>query len=354
MKKPFSISHLKKPFTIIICSFIVISIVHLVLWHSQAFWRFCYFYSTPPHDDRIRFEATLQSIPANDKDKIFLLGASQIREAFDEEYLNNEFKSTGVHFYNLGYSGARPIDQFVHMKRILAKKPAAIIYMLNFSSFYMPYDFSALKYSFDPQLFPLLNKHLDSGTLWKEKQFVFDAGISSISFLYRFKESLRRILITAVYNVLGTINREQPISFRFPTDNNQKHFSWKMKTLEKDKGRYKHNPFTDLNKVLVAKYTEEIINKNITLIVLDGPLYPSFHKIFESEHLKQEYQDFMKNEEQRLGFTYIPTSKLPKFEKTEFADFAHLNKSGRQKLSLFLKDFLKKKNFNSYGINNEK
>ena len=131
MVKSSSTSNSRKLPIAFIGSLLCFFSVHLLIVNNQAFWRFCYFYSDPVPDDGIRLEAQLRGItPSDGVKRVFLTGSSQTREDFDVAYLNRKTAETHTLFYNFGTSGnASPIEMFMLKDKLLARKPAAILYV---------------------------------------------------------------------------------------------------------------------------------------------------------------------------------------------------------------------------------
>lgn len=311
-----------------------------VLLESKSFWRFCYLYSTPGRDDALRVEAQLKLLSVNDKNiRVFLIGSSQTREDFDTDYLNKYFSRANVNFCNFGIAGtASPIDMFMLKDKLSNKKPVFIFYMPYIESFYMDkYDFSTMVNYFEPSILPYFLRYEGFKDIVAQRGYFIDSFLGKIFLFYRYRESFVRILYTAInYHISGN-KISEPLRYAHQENRPKSYF---IEEIKKAGGnRYKTNSCLELNKVLFCLFAKDIISKGIKLIVLDGPTHPLFKECYRKE-INYEYNDFLRRQSLGLGFIYLDSNNLPKFNETEFIDFTHLNEKGRTKFNNFIAQFL--------------
>jgi hypothetical protein len=309
---------------------------------NDAFWRFCYFFSVLGLDDSLRLEAQIhlmKSQPAYKK--VFILGASNSREAFDMELLNKEFKDKKIAFYNFGIAGWQPVNMFMLRKKLLDKHPKAIFYVISPSNIYTDYDFTMLKYCFNPEIVPLFIKYYGFKNLVRAHQvgYIADAFLCDFSIFLKYRESIKRALVNGVKNFLGIEKVTNLVHFAYKDGWHPKSWYLGMIRNEKMKDKIKIGPSSDLNRYSFIAFAKYSISNGAKLIVIDGPEHPSVD-LYMDKNIYSSYLSFLNKSSQELGFTFIQKDRLPNFSEEDYYDFYHLNASGRSKLTRFLKEYI--------------
>ena len=341
MAKNSFISSFKRLPLAFLGSVVLFCLTHGMIVRSQSFWRFCYLYGMPQHDDAIRVEAQLKLIPDTDTTKkVFLIGASQAREDYDVAYLNDHFPQPGVAFFNFGISGnEQPFEMFMMLEEMINKKPRAIIYTSYVGSFYSDYIFSKMKHYFSPEIMPYFKKYLTPKEIWAQKDYFIDSYLGLGSLLYRYREQLKRILKLSLNERIRGKKRESPEYFGY-TEN--KPLTYFTDSITQSDNRYYTTPFTGLNHELFTQFAENIVSRGIAFIVIDGPTHPLIEQCYRRE-IDDKYHAFYVEKSQKIGFTYLTGSQLPSFSAEQFIDFTHLNAGGRKIMTQFLHNYLVEK-----------
>ncbi len=342
LAKRSSISNSKKLPIAFIGSILFFLFTHLLIVNNQAFWRFCYLYSDPVPDDGIRLEAQLRGIAESDgRKKIFLTGSSQTREDFDIDYLNRKMKGAHTVFYNFGTSGnASPIEMFMIKDKLLAKNPAAILYVPFVGTFYSRYYFAKMKYYFSPVILPHMLRALGLKQILKYENIrtpFIDSVLGTLTIFYRYRESIGRIILTALSHHMYIERRAGPEKYAYTKNKPAAYFERAIKRAKGNK--YSISGYTEFSEYLFILFAQDIIAKGVELTVMSGPVHPLIKKCYP-EKIDVRYNNFLSHQAEKLGFVYIPQSHLPPFAEQDFIDFTHLNESGRSKLTKFLEDYV--------------
>jgi len=336
------ISNFKKLPLAAILSILVILLVQIVLANSSSFWDFCYLYSTPRDDDNIRLKSELKRIAREKKRKIFLIGSSQVREGFDTSLLNKALRKTDIRFYNLGVSGgAPPTDMYLLKNKLLKEKPNTIIYMPFVESFYYSYQFSKLKYYFDPFLLPETIDALKMDYSEIHRRALVHSFIGYTSLLFKYRDSLKKILEKRL--IFSILDQKKSSPDLFASEKMRKDTYFKKEIIKSQGHRYKITRYTEGNKKLFLKFAQEVKNKGIEFIVISGPTNPLINLTYPRE-IDKDYEAFLRKASQDIGFKYLSKDDLPDFKKEDFSDFSHLNEKGRISLTKFLLEYLIKAN----------
>lgn len=342
--KSLSISSFRNLPVAVIGSILLFLVTHALIADTPAFWRFCYFYSDPLPDDGIRLEAQLRGIaPSDDRKKIFLTGSSQTREDFDVDSLNRNLEESHTVFYNFGISGnASPIEMFMLKDRFLAKKPLAIIYVPFIGTFYSRYYFEKMKYYFSPVILPHLLKALGLTQIVKSENMrtsLIDSLLGTRTVFYRYRESLGRIIFTALSDYTHIARRGAPEKYAYKKSKPAAYFAREIKRAQGNK--YSVSGYTAFSEYLFIRFAQDIIAEGVQLIVISGPVHPLITKCY-SEKIDVRYHGFLSHQAEKLGFAYLSQNHLPRFTEQDFIDFTHLNESGRSKLTRFLEAYVAK------------
>ncbi|MEA1929218.1 MAG: hypothetical protein U9N73_13510 [Candidatus Auribacterota bacterium] len=336
----FTSNFKKYPF-ILLAGILVFFVTQGIIGKFNSFWEFCYSYSKPRQDDPIRLAIKLKEMPAA-QNKVFLTGSSQTREGFDVKYLNERFEKDNLRFYNLGISGdGPPIDMFMLKEKFFRKDPDIIIYMPYVGSFYKDYDFKKMQYYFNPAILPYIIKYLGVKTLIENTGNLIDGLIGEVSFFYKYRSSFRSILTNYIY-YRGEFNKDSRLSSYAVEDKPGSYYINKIEVAKKNNfpDKYYLSSYTELNKYLFIKYAKEIIDKKILFIVINSPTQPLIGSFYDN-NIDSLLDNFLSVSAANLGFIYLSKQELPKFTEDDFADFTHLNSSGRRKLTSFLERYLK-------------
>ncbi len=341
--KNLSISSFNRLPLAFLSSLLLFLVILAVVTKMEAFWRFCYLYSDPSVDDAIRLEAQLRIMPcSNDKIRIFITGSSQAREDFDIENLNVEFEKAGVVFYNLGISGeAQPIEMFMLRDKLLEKNPKIIIYVPFVGSFYSDYNFRRMRYYFNPAIIPQMLKYVGVTTVISYREYFLDSFLGQIEVLYRYRDLIKGIFIRAVKHYINSGRRTEPRLFAYTKNKPKSYFEMEIGKAKRNK--YHFSRYTKINKDLFIGFANDVILNGTKLIVITGPTHPLIKKVYDEE-IDIAFNQFLSEQAGRFGFIYLSENDLPSFTEADFIDFTHLNASGRNKLSEFLRIYLQGNN----------
>ncbi|MDD5513602.1 MAG: hypothetical protein PHD09_07520 [Candidatus Omnitrophica bacterium] len=340
MPKNSSTFNFRKLPSAFLCSVALFFISQALMAGSKSFWHFCYYYSLPMYDDALRLEAQLRLMPPNDNNtRVFLIGSSQAREDFDTELLNQNFKKSGIIFYNLGFSGASPIEIFMIKDKLLKHNPKTIIYVPYIQSFYNDYDLSKVRYYFSPALLPYLMEYLGPESVIRHRGYLIDSIAAENSLIFKYRRSLPRIIFTAVRNFFAKNKISGPKNYAYYENMSDSYF--KEKVSQAGSNRYTVDGFTMMNEKLFILFAEEVKTMGIDLIVIDGPTHPMIKEFYKKES-ELAYNYFFKAQAKRFGFIYLGRDDLPDFNNKDFIDFTHLNNTGRIKFTRFIENYFSK------------
>ena len=344
--KNLSISSFRRlPFAFLV-SALLFFVSQFIIANMDSFWNFVYLYADEfPEDDGIRIEAQLRTIPVSEeRNTVLLIGSSQTREDFDVEYLNREMGRTNTAYYNLGFAGGNPINIYMLKDRFLSKKPDIVIEVLFVGSFYQDYGFSGIKRFFSPTILPHLVEYggikviIDHGVEFR------DASLGTISVFYRHRESLRRIIASAVTDIITGEKRTEPKLYALTENRPTSYFTRELNKWKSPERRFYISRDTKLNQDLFTQFAEDVISEGVELIVISGPTHPLISETYDEE-LDYAFDDFLHNQSQNMGFTYLSKDDLPTFVEGDFRDFTHLNADGRAKLSEFIAAYLEENDY---------
>lgn len=311
------------------------------LLHCDAFWRFCHLYADPVYDDFLSARATLRTMPTDfRREKVFLTGASQVREDFEMDFLNEEMGEDGLVLYNLGISGAvHPADTFMQGDEFLEKDPALVVYMPYIKGFYSEYVFEKMKYSFDSKILPHLFGYLGVGEILELRNSFIDSFLGKVFFVFRYRKSLQDVIPSLIEHLLGIERRTEPVLFAHRESRPDSYFREEIEKYGSDwfrRGRY-----TPLQQEFFKLFARSVVERGIPLIVMDSPSHPLLKKLYDTR-LDTEYDGFLREQAEAIGYTYLSRQDLPEFGAGDFVDFTHLNEAGRKKFNSFLVKQLRK------------
>ena len=95
---------------------------------------------------------------------------------------------------------------------------------------------------------------------------------------------------------------------------------------------------------LFIQIAEDMTSEGVDLIVISGPTHPLLAETYDEE-LDYAFNNFLYNQSESIGFTYLSKDELPSFNEEDFIDFTHLNAEGRAKMSEFIEDYLEENNY---------
>lgn len=342
-----SISNFKRLPIAFLVSALLFFVSQFIIANMDSYWNFVYLYAdTFPEDEGIRIESQLRTNSVSeDKNTVLLIGSSQTREDFDVGYLNREMRETGTVFYNLGFGGGNPINIYMLKNRLLSQKPDIVIEVLFVGSFYQDYSFPGLKrFFYDPAILPDMLRYWGTQTIIDNGTEFGDAFIGMTSVFYRYRESLRRIIASAVTDGITGKRRIRPELYHYTENKPASFFETVLNRWKSPSRRFYISQDTGLNQGLFTQFAEDMISEGVELIVISGPTHPLLAETYDEE-LDYAYNSFLYNQSQSLGFTYLSKDDLPTFVEGDFIDFTHLNADGRAKMSEFIEAYLEDYNY---------
>ncbi len=319
-----------------------------VVREMPAFWRFCYLYSNSYTDDLLRVEAQLNMIPGNDRrPRVFILGSSCAKRAFDVNYLTHAFLKEHLSFYNLGIAQAGSSINVLMQKRMwLEKNPAMVIYMLKPYNFYQEeYKFDDAR-SFDPSVLPVLVKYLGYQRFFSRWTVFVRFYLKEISLFYKYSNFFSRSIMQVGMSCLT--GKKMPRSELYPRDRYlpQAYLLDRINRMsEAEVAQFKENKYSALNKECFCLFAKDLVARGIKLVVVNAPVHPVLNlKVHGNRRFVEKwgsaYDNFLQNQSRKIGFAYVDAESLPDLDETDFADTFHLNQKGRAAFSQFIERYL--------------
>ena len=337
-----SISSFKLPWACLI-SICLVLLVQVGFATVPALKKVLYTFGEPFHSDPVRIsylrdQAKIQS-EQDSYMHIHLVGASQTREGLDVLLMNNRSKEDGLVFHNLGAAAYSAMDFYMEVDDIIASNPDLIVYMPYVGSFYLDYQFSRLRFYFNPNALPLLKEELGFEVLRENKYAIFDSYVSYLSYFYKHREGVKAIFFNAVNHLIFHFGEAPKVKIFNYTENFPDEYFEKQ--YEKYEGnKFYISKFTPVEKEAFRLTMAKLKANNIPVLVMDAPGNPLIEKTYQPE-VRIDYDDFLQREVVQSGIPFMPLSEIPQFDKDDFIDFTHLNAGGRVRLSDFLVDYIK-------------
>lgn len=327
-----------------IASAILVMAIQISFAVSPALQHFLYTFSEPFHSDPLRIsylreQAKIQNEQDNNY-HVHLVGTSQTREGFDTDRMNKLSAVDGVTFHNLGAAAYSAMDFYMDVDDIIASNPDLIVYMPYVGTFYLDYNFSRLRFFFNPDSIPLLKNELGYEVLVKNKHAIFDSYISYLLYFFKHREGIKAIFFNFVNYLAFNFGEAPEVKIFNYTEN------FPPEYFERQYARYKGNrfylsQFTPVEKDAFRLTMAKLNESNIPVLVIDAPGNPLIKKTYKPE-VRIDYDNFLHQEVVERGIPFLPLSDIPQFDKDDYIDFTHLNSGGRARLSDYLAGYLKK------------
>lgn len=311
--------------------------------HAPAFRRFCRDrsgYAGTGGYLRVESDLALLS-PDPAKKKILLIGSSITREDIDVDRLNAELGERGWEFHELGFDNGQPIDLAAIRERVAAIRPAAVVYLPHSDSFYGNYDFKKLRYWFSLELMPRLPVDIGWKAAFSEREHLVRGLLGKASFLYRYNGEISSYLEEEFFRLKARAQgaAAAPPEFRrfqYPKDEPPSYFEEKVQRCRKE--GFIVTRYTALQRKAFSEFASRLRARKIPFIVIDAPKHPRAIECITPEYQSQ-YESFLAEESDELGFVFLRAQRLPRFSSEHFADFFHLNERGRRVMTGFLRDY---------------
>ncbi len=324
-------------------------LTHVWILNSESFWRFFQLRAVAARDDNVRLEADFRLMPPAEADpaRVFLVGSSQTREGIDVGMLNERLGGGGVKLYNLGISGAQGLDMLMLAPRLIEHRPAAMVWVPSIHTFYFSYDTSKIKMVFDPVLTPGWVRHHELARLWRERDTLIEAYLGLAFPIYRYRDQMARISLAWMQQV--AFHGPQPLEpqslykFKPGQMRDERYFA----RYGKVKDMFKSDEWTQWHQESFLDFARLVSEAGIRLIVIDAPIHPMTRNTYDHQRIDKELHDLLRENAERIGYSYYSADQLPPFEEAEYADFLHLNVNGRNRLTGIIADILEREGFGS-------
>ncbi|HTL48639.1 MAG TPA: hypothetical protein VL688_11335 [Verrucomicrobiae bacterium] len=300
----------------------------------RCFWPQLFLYSRPWHD-ALRMEAGIQRASGGPR-PLYLFGSSQAREGVDTRRANDALPAgghPGIQVINLGVSAGGPVDAYLQLDRVLAQKPAMIVflsYRCNQSVRYLPEKLRDFSFSLK-QLCRLI-------PLYGFRNFLEDLRGESIpgvaAALLLPSTKYFRYVSNAAVVYLADGFRQEPQWFAYEERLSEAVLAERLK--EKQAMRPELDRYAAINKRVFHAMAAEIMGRGIPFAVVDAPLNPRILDLPNYEAVCADHLDFMAKEAAALHFPFWRQENYPPASDADFTDFTHLAESGREKFTDFL------------------
>lgn len=309
-----------------------------VLWRWQPLLAFCARYAPPQLTAApLRTEAQMAFLPrAEPWPPVLLIGSSQIQEGLECEAFEARFP--GRKCLNLGFQGGTPLDMLFLADRIDRRTSRRVLVTGLF-----------------PQMvnFPPKATFSDRATLaclWRSGALARMSGEEWIDVLYgqtqnlsetlRMKDSIRGIWEIVGRDPMAAVRLEMPpqplriVDPKPPLDPD--YFADAMDIVDPE---IKPGKFTPAHEIALARLIEREGRRGNRVVIIDFPTRRGYETtitaaaILHHRHLLE-----------RLGahreVVLVRRSDLPILEDSDFHDFTHLRRSGRQQVSARVAEIL--------------
>jgi hypothetical protein len=315
-----------------------------MVWTAcNASWESLLKHSEPYLDDPLRFRAQLESFDEANP-SIFVMGSSQPREDVDAEALNHALmigENAEGRVVNLGVSGGWTVVMYLQLDLVLKNRPDVIIAMPYWRGFYQEYDVAKTKnylYSLDTFTY-LFKKHEPRQFFQRYKNYLIGCFLANVMPSYRYRKSLVSILSNAI---LGKNKRTALVQFSHHDSKPADYFDSELKKRESQV--LAPISETDMQKEIFSDFVTRIQGSGSRLIVVEPPWHPRIVELSDQEgEAWEDYLEFVVSLSDELSFEYVGINELPTFKAADFISFAYLNDSGREKMTHFLIDLIRKK-----------
>jgi len=336
VEKNSSISSFKKVPAAFLSAVALFFLIQSLAVRNDAFWKFCYANGQSMMDDPLRVEAQFHMASREKgRNKILLVGSSEVREGLDAERLSADFSKEGYIFYNIGFSSGHPLDLFMLKNKLFRVSPVLILYMHDPRSFYSDYAFLKMPYYFDTNIILPMLKYLGAKAMLSYQGILEEAILGRWLPLYKYRQPIKRALV----NWLEQRRKGDRQTLRQVYKENKPR-SYFLETIAKEpKKQYAVTGMSALSQDLFSLFSKETVSRGIQFIVLEAPLHPLIGETYD-KRICEENDAFLKAQAEAIGFVYLKTAPSVLFTEQDFIDFTHLNQRGREKLTLFLEEYL--------------
>lgn len=327
-----------------IISVCLVMLVQISFATIPALQKFLYTFGEPFHSDPIRIsylrDQAKKQKEQDDNFHIHLVGASQTREGFDIRIMNEALEAEGITFHNLGAAAYSAMDFYMELDEIIASDPDLIVYMPYVGTFYLDYQFSRLRFYFNPNVLSLLKDEMGYNVLRKNKHAIIDGYVSYLLYFYKHREGIKAIFFNVINYLLFHLGEEPKVKLFNYTENFPDEY------FEKQFAKYKGNKFyisqfTPVEKEAFRRTMVALKANNIPVLVMDAPGNPLIVNTYQPE-VRIDYDAFLQKEVVDADIPFLSLSDIPQFDKNDFIDFTHLDSDGRVRLSYFLVDYIKR------------
>ena len=262
---------------------------------------------------------------------IYFIGTSQFKEGIDCYIIEEDLKKANISFncYNLAVNADSPLRRLTELDSIIRSSPEIVVIGTEIKEIYQSAEIP------NSRLILVANKvFLDNASL----RFFNDKQRELLT-LHPVKRAIEnRIYVVSYLNYI-TLNKISPNSvadyeyrnnFKNPFQNIQ-NLSVQQK-IEKIKNNVQENDTysefygDSLNKLVFKHEIRELLNNNITVIIIDMPQDPLLPK-YPSETTRNNYLSFIND----TGAPYFDFDNA--YPSTYFHDVMHMNILGRTAFS---------------------
>lgn len=294
-------------------------------------------FSEPGLSDPLRLDIFYKRAENDPIKKVFLVGTSQGREAFDVPVLTERFDRE-IGFYNFGSAAYSAVDLYMEIDRIIDAEPDLLVYMPYVGNFYLDYDFKRLKYYYSAKVLPFIARDVGSHVFFEKKWFIFDAYLSEVLYFYKYREEFKPVLFNFLdYTLFRLGEKVEPKYFRYDKSLGPEYFEDQVKSFKGKK--FYFSKYTETEKKALQNVIDSIQKSKIPFLMIDGPVNPQIARAYEPE-VGTAYDEFIAEIVDVNHVTFLSKADVPQFSSDHFIDFTHLNSVGRAKFTDFFAEYL--------------
>lgn len=325
-----------------ILAFVTVWGISFSLEHPRVRWFFCEWTKVRTENpsfarnklfwEKRDFETSLSN---NDRPVVKLVGSSQVYQGIDLAQLSRE--ASAWNFEKNCMAGMGPQQYLAFLPRILERNPKAVVMYLSAFDLFRDDELSTdrLRWGMTPGGLRLLVQQMEPDELVDNREQVADISFATINPLWRNRDHFRRALFYywwdfATPKVPTTEQSAVPVLAV-------------SSGLDEAKLSLRNNvrktKLWDLNRRSLQKIADELRQRGIELIVLEGTLEPSALEVIPSE-LRQEATAQLRELAELEKFQFVPRTDQPELDASRWADAYHLDEKGRAEFSAFLAAYI--------------
>ena len=278
--------------------------------------------------DPYRLEGLLRATPPGPAN-VVLLGNSVTEMAFDGEALEARFSERGLRFPKLTLGGAPALTFGMLADDVAALEPTLALYLVSapslrsrgYEDHVHTYDAGALAELFTPAEW-LANP-----------RFHIDGAAGQLHVLARHRRAMQRAALVRLGR-LAWEDLERDAHWVRVQHMRQGVDQWQTWLAEREPDVYP-NP----NTRALGRLARRLRESGGRLGVMEAPLHPVQTLLLPRKRIAAARAELARLAAAE-GFTLLPNEDLPALGEDDFSDWVHANARGRERLTVFLGDYL--------------